>query len=85
VQHEYGIFAEKRAGHLLAMLRELRHAIVTTLHTILGTPNLHQRRVMDEIFRLATLGVTYAETVADASSRTTGRRRRRSRPSRRRW
>src|SRR5438034_8201214 len=53
VQHEYGIFGGKAGGHLLTMLRELRMPIVTTLHTILGTPNLHQRRVMDEIIALS--------------------------------
>jgi len=53
VQHEYGIFGGKAGGHLLTMLRELRMPIVTTLHTILASPNLHQRRVMDEIVELS--------------------------------
>ncbi|MFN2442563.1 MAG: glycosyl transferase family 1, partial [Thermoanaerobaculia bacterium] len=49
VQHEYGIFGGKAGSHLLTLLRELRMPIVTTLHTILASPNLHQRRVMDEL------------------------------------
>jgi len=53
VQHEYGIFGGKAGGHLLPFLRQLRMPIVTTLHTILSTPNLHQRRVMDEITALS--------------------------------
>jgi glycosyltransferase involved in cell wall biosynthesis len=53
VQHEYGIFGGKAGSHVLTMLRELRMPIVTTLHTILATPNLHQRRVMDEITALS--------------------------------
>ncbi|MEK6373012.1 MAG: glycosyltransferase family 4 protein [Acidobacteriota bacterium] len=53
VQHEYGIFGGKAGSHLLTMLRELRMPIVTTLHTILATPNLHQRRVMDELTALS--------------------------------
>jgi len=53
VQHEYGIFGGKAGSHLLPMLRELRMPIVTTLHTILAAPNLHQRRVMDEITTLS--------------------------------
>ena len=36
VQHEYGIFGGKAGSHVLALLRELRMPIVTTLHTILG-------------------------------------------------
>ena len=53
VQHEYGIFGGKGGSHLLPLLRELRMPIVTTLHTILAAPNLHQRRVMDEITELS--------------------------------
>jgi len=53
VQHEYGIFGGKAGSHLLPLLRDLRMPIVTTLHTILAEPNLHQRRVMDEITRLS--------------------------------
>jgi len=53
VQHEYGIFGGKAGGHLLTLLRQLRMPVVTTLHTILATPNLHQRRVMDEIIALS--------------------------------
>ena len=53
VQHEYGIFGGKAGSHLLPLLRELRMPIVTTLHTILATPNLHQRRVMDEVTALS--------------------------------
>lgn len=49
VQHEYGIFGGKAGGHLLALLRELRMPVVTTLHTILAEPNAHQRSVMDEL------------------------------------
>lgn len=54
VQHEYGIFGGKAGSHVLALLRELRVPIVTTLHTILSEPNTEQRRVMDEVVRLST-------------------------------
>jgi len=49
VQHEYGIFGGKAGSHVLALLRELRMPIVTTLHTILGEPTPVQRGTMDEI------------------------------------
>jgi glycosyltransferase involved in cell wall biosynthesis len=49
VQHEYGIFGGKAGAHLLTLLRDLRMPIVTTLHTILATPNAEQRLVMDEL------------------------------------
>ncbi len=53
VQHEYGIFGGKAGGHVLALLRELRMPIVTTLHTILTEPNPFQRGVMDELTQLS--------------------------------
>src|SRR6266550_2635555 len=53
VQHEYSIFGGKAGSHLLTLLRNLRMPVVTTLHTILAAPNLHQRRVMDEITELS--------------------------------
>ncbi len=53
VQHEYGIFGGKAGSHVLALLRELRMPIVTTLHTILGEPNALQRHAMDELTQLS--------------------------------
>lgn len=53
VQHEYGIFGGKAGSHVLALLRELRMPIVTTLHTILAEPNPPQRSTMDELTQLS--------------------------------
>ena len=53
VQHEYGIFGGKAGRYVLPLLRDLRMPIITTLHTILSTPDLHQRRVMDELTALS--------------------------------
>ena len=53
VQHEYGIFGGRAGTHVLALLRELRMPIVTTLHTILGEPNAPQRNVMDALTQLS--------------------------------
>lgn len=53
VQHEYGIFGGKSGSHVLALLRELRMPIVTTLHTILADPTPSQRQAMDELIRLS--------------------------------
>jgi len=64
VQHEYGIFGGKAGSHLLPLLRALRMPIVTTLHTILAAPNLHQRRVMDEVTALSDRLVVMTEGAA---------------------
>ncbi|HEY3352468.1 MAG TPA: glycosyltransferase family 4 protein [Polyangia bacterium] len=65
VQHEYGIFGGPAGSHLLALLRDLRMPIVTTLHTILREPNAAQRRVMRELIQLSTRLVTMAERGRD--------------------
>jgi glycosyltransferase involved in cell wall biosynthesis len=61
VQHEYGIFGGKAGSHLLSMLRALRMPVVTTLHTILSNPNLHQRHVMNELTTLSDRLVVMTE------------------------
>jgi glycosyltransferase involved in cell wall biosynthesis len=53
VQHEYGIFGGKAGAHVIALLHELRMPVVTTLHTILAVPDLHQRRVMEDLIRVS--------------------------------
>ena len=49
LQHEYGIFGGRAGSHILALLRELRMPIVTTLHTVLEKPDPDQRRVLQEV------------------------------------
>jgi len=53
VQHEYGIFGGISGSHLLTMLREVNAPIITTLHTILRTPNADQRQVLAELSQLS--------------------------------
>lgn len=61
VEHEFGIFGGPAGSHVLALLRELRMPIVTTLHTVLREPNDEQRRVMRELIRLSTRLVVMSE------------------------
>jgi glycosyltransferase involved in cell wall biosynthesis len=61
VEHEFGIFGGPAGGHVLALLRELRMPIVTTLHTVLREPNPEQRRVMRDLIRLSTRLVVMSE------------------------
>jgi glycosyltransferase involved in cell wall biosynthesis len=53
LQHEYGIFGGRAGSHILALLRELRMPVVTTLHTILRDPDPDQRRVLGEVAALS--------------------------------
>src|SRR5438309_4211271 len=61
LQHEFGIFGGPAGSHVLALLRELRMPIVTTLHTVLRTPNPEQRRVMQELISRSARLVVMAE------------------------
>src|SRR6266568_2155262 len=61
LQHEFGIFGGRAGGHILALLRELRMPVVTTLHTVLREPKADQRRVMQELISLSTRLVIMAE------------------------
>jgi len=54
VQHEFGIFGGPSGSHVLALLRELRMPVITTLHTILHNPTAEQRRVMQELIARST-------------------------------
>lgn len=53
LQFEFGIFGGRAGSHILALLRELRMPIVTTLHTILREPSSDQRRVLESVAALS--------------------------------
>ena len=61
VQHEFGIFGGPAGSHLLALLRGLAAPVVTTLHTVLRTPNADQHRVMRELIAHSTRLVVMTE------------------------
>src|SRR5712671_1624024 len=61
LQHEFGIFGGPAGSHVLALLRELRMPVVTTLHTVLRQPNADQRRVMQELIARSTRLIIMAE------------------------
>jgi glycosyltransferase involved in cell wall biosynthesis len=49
VQHEFGIYGGPAGNHLLALLKEVRMPVVTTLHTVLHAPDAAQRQVMETL------------------------------------
>ena len=51
VQHEFGIYGGPAGSHLLALLKEVRMPVVTTLHTVLQAPDPAQRKVMEELIQ----------------------------------
>jgi len=65
LQHEYGIFGGRVGSHILALLRELRMPVVTTLHTILRDPDPDQRHVLEEVAALSNRVVVMSRRGAE--------------------
>jgi len=61
LQHEFGIFGGPAGSHLMTLLRELDAPVVTTLHTVLQTPNEEQLRVMRKLIEYSTRLVVMTE------------------------
>jgi glycosyltransferase involved in cell wall biosynthesis len=61
VQHEFGIFGGPAGEHLLQLLEATDRPVVTTLHTILETPNADQRRVFARLLARSARLVVMAE------------------------
>ena len=61
LQHEFGIYGGPAGSFILALLRDLRIPVITTLHTILETPSAHQRRVLQELCILSARLVVMSE------------------------
>ncbi len=65
LQHEYGIYGGRAGSHILALMRELRIPIVTTLHTILKDPDPDQLRVLREVAALSDRLVVMSQRGVD--------------------
>jgi glycosyltransferase involved in cell wall biosynthesis len=65
VQHEFGIYGGPAGSHLLALLKEVRMPVVTTLHTVLREPNAAQGKVMEELIRRSDRLVVMARKGAE--------------------
>ncbi len=61
LQHEFGIYGGPAGSFILALLRDLRIPVVTTLHTILENPGADQRRVLQELSTLSARLVVMSE------------------------
>lgn len=72
VQHEFGIFGGPAGSHLLALLKEVRMPVVTTLHTLLQDPNTAQRKVMEDLIRRSDRLVVMVRKGADILRETYG-------------
>ncbi|MFA4981444.1 MAG: glycosyltransferase family 4 protein [Candidatus Omnitrophota bacterium] len=65
LQHEFGIFGGDAGSYILALLRQLKMPVITTLHTVLKNPSARQRRVMDELLGLSDYAVVMTQKAVD--------------------
>jgi glycosyltransferase involved in cell wall biosynthesis len=65
VQHEYGIYGGPDGDEVLAVLSRLDVPAVVVLHTVLARPTPGQKRVLEEVVRLASAVVVMTETARD--------------------
>jgi glycosyltransferase involved in cell wall biosynthesis len=72
VQHEYGIFGGPAGKHLLTLLDRVTAPVVVILHTVLETPNLEQRVVIEALARRASKLIVMAEKGRDILERVHG-------------
>jgi len=61
LQHEYGIFGGAAGEYLLELLSRLKVPLVTTLHTVLASPDHAQHGVMDRIMARSAKVIVMAE------------------------
>jgi glycosyltransferase involved in cell wall biosynthesis len=61
LQHEYGIYGGSAGSFILALLRDLRIPVVTTLHTVLQEPDVQQKKVLQELGVLSSRLVVMSE------------------------
>jgi glycosyltransferase involved in cell wall biosynthesis len=53
VQHEYGIYGGADGREVLTVLRQVRVPLIVVLHTVLRTPSVGQRQVLEHLCRRA--------------------------------
>ena len=61
LQHEYGIYGGASGSHINTLLCELQMPVVSTLHTILRSPDADQRRTMHQLCDLSAKVVVMTE------------------------
>ena len=65
VQHEFGIFGGPAGAHLIGFLEQVKRPVVTTLHSVLQSPDPDQRWVMERLDNLSARFVVMAQRGLD--------------------
>jgi len=62
IQHEYGIFGGRDGADVLEVARALWVPTIVVMHTVLVTPSVRQRAILEELARQCVTIVTMTET-----------------------
>ena len=65
IEHEYGIYGGEWGGYLLELVDNLKIPFVTTLHTVLPTPDDIQRHIINVLGQKGQKIITMAENTVD--------------------
>lgn len=65
VQHEYGIFGGPDGLDVLDVVRAVTRPVITVLHTVLVTPTVRQKAILDELVLLSDTVVTMTHTAKE--------------------
>ncbi len=65
VQHEYGIYGGPDGDQVLEVLAAMKVPAIVVLHTVLSAPTPHQREVLTEVCRLASIVVVMTSHARD--------------------
>ncbi len=65
VQHEYGIFGGPDGEDVLDVVRAVTRPVIVVLHTVLVTPSVRQRAILDELVLMSDAVVTMTLTAKD--------------------
>ncbi len=65
VQHEYGIFGGPDGMDVLDVVRAVTRPVIVVLHTVLVTPTLRQKAILDELVLLSDIVVTMTQTAKE--------------------
>jgi glycosyltransferase involved in cell wall biosynthesis len=69
VQHEYGIWGGPDGVWVLDFVRALSTPVVTTLHTVLRSPTIAQRRILHELVGASAATVVMSSSAAELLTR----------------
>ncbi len=61
LQHEFGIFGGPAGEFIVPLLQRLRTPVITTLHSVIAEPDVHQRRVLEKVIAASARVVVMAE------------------------